>query len=492
MTKRKRIALFTLTAVLIALIIGQMLLSMLTVRSEAATTNQFYTDVFDDLSKDESFDPANYPRMTLDYYLEVNSDEDKTNDQAFMEVIQIAESTSGELYIYVYQPTHYELDLKALFVSLSTEFTPNGENINPKLYDLVLVSENGVYDKYVVKDFKVSKESERYYNIVMLERDFSDKIDEKIPGSEDEGNYFGVGVGQQWCASYINGNLVYEMNTFETVDIKIKSYGSIRVKSGITVGSFYGNFTDQDVWFVTFDVENFNVKKIFDADIHYFSQQFTKVGTDEGNISPTSEKVPNYVPLSSLETFTVKGVGLGGRSFSHKSICSSNSLLSKVLTTEGINFVDGGIVHLTNCGEWCFIFAKTYFSELSVPQYDDNGISGTYYQKDYTDISGVTIIRLHFMDVRGTYNLGAVSDMVNPDNDPDIIVEPEDPWEILWEFLKLIIEILAFIILIIILVPFIGPICTLIIEVLKFIVKIVIYLVTLPFKLLNYLFKKRE
>ena len=49
-----------------------------------------YSDVLDDLSKDESFSTTNYPFDSDDYSLSL---------------IQIAESEDGELFVYVYQPS---------------------------------------------------------------------------------------------------------------------------------------------------------------------------------------------------------------------------------------------------------------------------------------------------------------------------------------------------------------------------------------------------
>ena len=53
----------------------------------AATTN--YSNVLDDLKEDSAFNLKDYPAIIFDYNLNV---------------IQIAESTDGELFVYVYQP----------------------------------------------------------------------------------------------------------------------------------------------------------------------------------------------------------------------------------------------------------------------------------------------------------------------------------------------------------------------------------------------------
>ena len=49
-----------------------------------------YTNVMEDLEKDNSFKLEDYPAVEDDYSLQV---------------IQIAESVNGELFVYVYQPS---------------------------------------------------------------------------------------------------------------------------------------------------------------------------------------------------------------------------------------------------------------------------------------------------------------------------------------------------------------------------------------------------
>lgn len=56
----------------------------------AADSKVTYSGVLDDLKKDSSFDESFYPVVANDYSLQM---------------IQIAESVNGELFLYVYQPS---------------------------------------------------------------------------------------------------------------------------------------------------------------------------------------------------------------------------------------------------------------------------------------------------------------------------------------------------------------------------------------------------
>lgn len=122
---------FSLLLVLI-LIIGQGSTSAL-----AATSN--YSDVLTDLQKDESFDPTAYPEKPKDYSVNV---------------IQIAESENGELFIYTYQPSGYLLATE-INMSLTDKMggkLDNGEELSPsdrpKPYKLELLNSDSVFCKY--------------------------------------------------------------------------------------------------------------------------------------------------------------------------------------------------------------------------------------------------------------------------------------------------------------------------------------------------------
>ena len=78
---------------------------------DAATIS--YTDVLEDLQKDESFKVEDYPAKADDYSLQI---------------IQIAESVNGELFIYVYQPCHDTKDLVATYISMYSGYSETGED----------------------------------------------------------------------------------------------------------------------------------------------------------------------------------------------------------------------------------------------------------------------------------------------------------------------------------------------------------------------------
>ena len=77
------------------------------------------TDVLEDLKKDEKFDVKDYPARMGDYSISV---------------IQIAESTAGELFLYTYQPSQRTKYLEATQINMSLNQTADGT----RLYELKL------------------------------------------------------------------------------------------------------------------------------------------------------------------------------------------------------------------------------------------------------------------------------------------------------------------------------------------------------------------
>lgn len=105
-----------------------------------------YTNVLDDLRADESFTAADY---SVNY---------KDNS---IKVIQIAESTDGELFIYTYQPTGQYRDLKASSINIARK-PDNSLNLKFENYALTFLNSAGVFFKYKVENFEIETTPIRY------------------------------------------------------------------------------------------------------------------------------------------------------------------------------------------------------------------------------------------------------------------------------------------------------------------------------------------
>lgn len=479
MTLKKRIATLLLSFLLLFVIGGESILSAFGITASAETVE--YSNVLDDLQKDEKFDAADYPILTVDYVNGVNADNDTENDQALMEVIQIAETTSDELFIYVYQPTNSELDLTATGVLLSTEFTPDGQNINPEIFYLELVSTDSVFDKYVVKDFNVSEESYRYYNIVTLYRNFNPTIDEVTEGGVVENFEIGIGVGQQWCVYYQNNQVVYEMNTFETVELDIGYTGSVNFSSGFTFNSIHGSFESGDLWFISFNVEDYIVDKIFDADLVYkirTKEHIFGTGIDETTYGDWSEDIP--VTLKNEDTATYEGAGIFAREYKWNTISKSDDFITQLENQDVI--ISDEMRNALSENDWIFAFLQT---ERTTNMYGYNQTTWS------SNVSAVTVIRLHFMDITGqVYNLGVVSDRVSPDDIPDAYGNGIDPEFFDW------FKFLVFVVVCIFLWNPISALVKFVFNGLKTLfdwcMKIIYAIVSAPFRFIGWLLKNKQ
>ena len=88
-----------------------------------------YSSPVEDLKSDPDFDESLYPANEKDYSLQV---------------VQIAESTDGELLVYVYQPSNGVKDYMATSINISTAIN---DSLYYKNYKLELLSKDGVFCK---------------------------------------------------------------------------------------------------------------------------------------------------------------------------------------------------------------------------------------------------------------------------------------------------------------------------------------------------------
>lgn len=125
-----------------------------------AASETVYTGVLEDLQKDETFDVAAYPAKTE------LSDKDKV-----MDVIQIAESNAGELFLYVYQPQ------AGKFTATEVRISQSVDDVAPTDYKLTLLDRDGALEKYKVEQLQLKSDTVRYYFILQLARPWDKQLD---------------------------------------------------------------------------------------------------------------------------------------------------------------------------------------------------------------------------------------------------------------------------------------------------------------------------
>lgn len=440
----RRFAVLLLLAVLLFVVLwgGQ------TTALSAYAESTLYSDVLDDLRKDENFSPSTYPTVANDYSLQV---------------IQVAESTGKELFVYVYQPSGQAKDLRASSINISLK--PRVEIADVRNYKLTLLNSSGVFYKYRVDGLTVSTETTRYYTITTIYRPFDETIDEDA----EHGNVVtevDYKVAKEYCFSTINGEPYSRVLDIETIEITDKFVGFVRYKDGfkLYVGAC-------DSHFVAFNTD-LPIDRLFEADVYYTTQDYSySFAVGAGENETFGEKHDNYAYLDDEQDgITYNGGGLFAGTYTWDRIETVEQFIEENETFQNVysgaifdvnvanTITDEGIAALKG-KKWVLRFAETSYSL-------GGGMGSTY--SFSTIVGDVTILRLKFETDGVVYNLGTIDNKQTgsdkPINEEHIEVGLSDTG-------KWILAIIALVILLIVL----GPI-------LPYIIKAIVWIVMLPFK----------
>lgn len=358
--------------------------------SYAATSN--YSNVLDDLRKDENFDFNDYPNVDNDFSLQV---------------IQIAESMGGELFLYVYQPAAHYLPLTATSVNMSLSEEVDGT----ALFHLSLVSSEGVLQKYRVDGVRVSSDEVRYYNITSIYRDWIKGIDEETGNDNiDKEVYFPV--SKIFTASTSeNGEINYSCKDTEVVQIIDPYVDFLAFGHGVTWSNFWGsllgitNYTD--VHYIAFSTD-LKIDILEQADVTYTTQSYYG---RRGDYSYGSVSEPQYKTLTKEDY----GTAVDG-AVEWKCIQKTEDFIK----TAGLT---GAAKTEVEKSQYVLIFLQTPFSTEQ-----RSSLSGHYNYDDGTKVSHVSILRLQFETDGVSYNLGAVMDKLEGDDIAGNKPEPFDFW----------------------------------------------------------------
>ena len=440
-TKTRLVSIFLAFVLGICAVITTAAQTPLVARAESKT----YSGVMEDLKKDTSFNPGNYPTKADDYSLQI---------------IQLAESSDKELFVYVYQPSGKAKNFKASSINISTTINDSISYLN---YKLELLNSNGVFYKYKVSGLTVKDESVRYYAISSIYRPFDESIDKQASGGNTvtEVNY---AVNKQYCFGEINGKPYVNCVDIETIVVTDKFVGFVRYPDGfkLYVGAC-------DSHFVAFNT-NKPMDKLLEADVYYTTQEYSSswaafVGENEtfGN------KADKYAYLKYTDKVEHTGGGWFAGTYKWDRIQTVDDFIknedreqifsgavidvkiSSKLTDAALNELKGK--------KWVLRFTETDYTLWS-----GQGTYGTF----STIVGDVTILRLKFETDGITYNLGVIDNKQTggkePSNETDIDISLNKRG-------KMILYLLMLILLIILLAP-----------ILPYIIRLVVWIITLPFK----------
>ncbi len=347
-----------------------------------AASETIYSDVLEDLGKDETFDAAQYPEK----------DEDK------MDVIQVAESNAGELFLYVYQPQADKFTASEARISTSI-----GDNLSPKDYKLTLLSRSGTLSKYRVDELTVLPDAVRYYVIVQLARPWNDDVDGKPSGNE--ATTVPYPIGKQYTACTIDGKVTYTEVHEEVITITDKYIGYLRYYSG---WAWINAKTDS--WFVAFSTDR-PIDKLMEAEVFYVSREYVHSKDVITDHYEYFDKQDNYALLKATTVVNNPELGIFAHKYSWREIESTSDFLREDLTDAAKEQVKRK--------DWVLRFAQTPFTEVS-------GMSPGV-RTFATEITEVTILRLKFETNDIQYNLGVVDNKQTgsdtPSNNPEDLLD---------------------------------------------------------------------
>lgn len=377
MTKRRENKKLLFTLLILIMLVMSVMGGRFILPAFAATNNN-YSNALTDLQKDESFKISSYPDKPKDYSLNV---------------IQIAESASGELFVYTYQPCQKTKYLVATDVNMSLSESANGT----KLYALTLLNSSGVFCKYKVEGVTVSTATARYYNITSIFREWIDGIDKATANDNDKtSKYFKV--GKLYTATTDGNSVKYSCKNVDVVEIKnpfvdFLSYGK---QSGWDYIFGVTNWTD--IHYIAFSTDK-KINTLKEADVTYTTQTYhfsSRTGFTYGDKSE-----PQY------KTLTGEGkIGIEGHTeYTWKNVYRSSEFIK---TTE----LTGAAKEEVEKSEFVLVFLKTPFTE----QEKWNPFQGHYKEVDGVKVADVSILRLMFETDSVCYNLGALMDKQEGDD----------------------------------------------------------------------------
>ncbi len=421
----------------------------------AAEENKTASGVIEDLSKDASFNAANYPSNAKDYSLSV---------------MQLAESTDKELFIYVYQPSGDKV--RASSINISTTINDEISFFN---YPLKLLNFEGTLFKYKVTNFEVKKDPVRYYAISSIYRPFDESIGDKKSGNNtiNEVNY---AVNKQYCFGEINGKPYVNCIDIETIVVIDKFVGFVRYPDGFKLFTGAGAC---DSHFVAFNTDK-KIDKLFEADVYYITQKVSYDFFTEDSpfsIKFGDSKTDNYAYLKYTDKVEHTGGGFFAGTYKWDRIQTVDDFINAenredvyhgaVLDVKVSSKLTGEALNELKGKKWVLRFVETAYS-LS------GGANGSTSTKS-TLIGNVTILRLKFETDGITYNLGVIDNKqtgsTEPSNSTDIKVEPNATG-------KGILYLILFVLLLVMLAPL-----------LPYVLNAIIFIVSFPVKLISEIVK---
>lgn len=230
-----------------------------------------YTNVLEDLQKDENFNVESYPKDIGDLSLKV---------------IQVAETTGKELLVYVYQPSA-DKQYMAKSINISV-----GSDLKYNVFELVYLNNEETLYKFKVSGLQVSSDPGRHYDISSISRSFVKGVDQE-PENGNTISEIAFPVSQKWLVATIDDNVFYKRLDTEAIEITDKFVGFVRYKGGFKL---LPN-TSCDSHFVAFSTDK-SIDKLLSADVYFKTQKMHYIEPTDRYKSTFYKETENNVSLS--------------------------------------------------------------------------------------------------------------------------------------------------------------------------------------------------
>lgn len=356
-----------------------------------ADSSETYSNVLDDLKKDSTFIEDDYPLISDDYSLEV---------------ISISESTEKDLFIYVYSPNSF-------IMATSINFSVN-KNLEYDNYFLKLVSKEGVFHKYKVKDFKASSDMIRYYDISSIFRRFDSVLGDINTGIENTTSEVAYKVGKCYTLTdNQEGGYSLSLDIIDLITVTDRYVGFIRYPNG----GWFNIVDGVDVHFIAFSTDN-KIEELLEADLIYYStyKRVSYAGMSSDAIYGNKEK--NKVNIKYDKNLTYNGQGWWANDYSWPSIETASNF---IITEENGKYYEGATdIHTEFVSdtrenilsqEWVIRFANTTYDYYENAHGDHSTVTTTV-------VTDVSILRLAFKTDGKYYNLGVVDNKTSGSEKP--------------------------------------------------------------------------
>lgn len=441
--------------------------------STAYASSVTYSNVLDDLKKDSTF--------SADYYPTVEGDNS-------LQVIQIAESEDKELFVYVYQPSGQAKDLRASSINIS--LTPR-ESIKFDNYTLTYLNSNGTLYKYLVDGLTVSDSETRYYTITSIYRQFDSDLGDTELDNDNEITEVPYKVEKEYCFTLINDKPYVRVLDIETIEITDKFVGFVRYPNGF---EFY--LSSCDSHFVAFNTDK-DIDRLIEADVYYtFESVWENWTAFVGTKYQFGENKSEVVNVKYDEQGSNEG-GFLTPTYIWNRIQTVDEFLAEITDIKTVYsgaVIDINVGYTIDDSALSDLKSKTWvlrFKETDYTHYTNT----SSYDKYYTSVGNVSILRLMFETDGQVYNLGVIDNKQtggdDPINDPTGSIETHEPeW---WVYV-----VLALLVIIVLSVMF-PPVLNAVMLILRLLLKVLMYLLqglwfvlSAPFKAIAKAIAKRK